>query len=805
MPCSLATGANVARSLSSGGHVPSVWIPDQLLTSVFRRYIISHAYAFQGRRRSNNERNGAQEKSSTVHLRWSPDYSHRHLDMQLKRNRQAPTNGSEIRRVSPQPVPSPVSATSKTAKAKPSGPGKSSHLTERSEAANALPAKSFGQEEKSQGTSTQDEDVASKETGVKTTRPPNILSEVRVTALQGESARCLAESHNLIATVPQDLYFVIRRKTLEYTNNIGNESIGFKQVERIVDSVLASTSIQQPLVVGQLRLIAYDCLWQFFDARTGTLKWDSPYHYVQYSPENHTQLFLDLLDRIASMQSSQRSRDLLKIMMRNVSGVRVVLTRSQLVSKISLHFLHESKSGKGHDREGVEALDLCAALESLPFYPRHAWIKQSSAAFRANCQGLRRIHGEVKFARCMREWLNIVQHLLPSDTEAIDDAWRALALVQDPVHVINQLSQLSDERFWHLVANVWIPIWDSAGVTWHRPNLSQLEDRDNNLETITDANVEDASAVENTIATMTSNAADREPAMELISNTRFTHLAPYFELIHKTRRDSIQSAKCVAAMLELFLKQNRPDDFAFVVYRLHRSPTFSPLIPQQTVQQWINTYSGTHPHAAVRLSKICTSPITQIADLFIDLIRSPGIRNRALDFLVWREISKDRAAWLQESGLNAHARDTKNLRVMRPRMIKLLHALSIAYAREPRFDAQIKFQRIYRLYRHMILRGVQVHPLVGKLLTLTGAIVPTLQGVRVDGRRLQFLVRVQTRITRLPPQQDLWLLGRLNEQARMRHACLWADEVYGPNWRRWVGWQGRDGEDAGEGGEGDGA
>ena len=619
---------------------------------------------------------------------------------------------------------------------------------------------------------------------------PEVLSQRvpsldKFTDLRRAASKVLADSENLLNETSQHAYIQIRKKAQDLIEKLGNATIEFPFLERKVQSILSSTLTPKQVNCHDLRLVAYGSLWQWLQERAMTTHAED-INSRRRNYQKNQQLYRDFLDRISAQEPTHRSCQLLMTMIQNLTFYPDVLKRGHLIGKVTLHILHYVGGFGSHESDTARQFCLFKDLGNLPQDLKHAWIEQCNTYLEQHVRKHPQFWSRERMLNIPRQWLQVVRELAPTRQDLEYGSWKPLALTQDPVHVVDELSLLPYEQFVQLLTEVWIPNWESDNLAYRRPSFLA---RSHDQGEAPSSDLDDDSTFKTKLASLPSPDCDHDPALQPISNPSFLHLAPWVDLVRKTMKEPLKCSNCIGATLDLLLKQDRPQDFAFLASRLHHSPNFAPLIPKPIVERWINTYSTDYPSLSITLSKICSSPRSQIADLLIDLIRTPNINNRALDYIIWREISKDRNCWLQDMQLDP--KKHRHARYMSPQLRKLLHAFAIAYAREGHFEASEKFQRIYRLYRHMKLRRVEIHPTVAKLLTLTGAIVPTLKGKAVSVSRLSFLVRIQRTVADLGIQEDLMLLSSLNKDARKLHAKKWADAVYGANWMKWVGWDGQ--------------
>ncbi|KAL9049615.1 MAG: hypothetical protein Q9162_007131 [Coniocarpon cinnabarinum] len=219
--------------------------------------------------------------------------------------------------------------------------------------------------------------------------------------------------------------------------------------------------------------------------------------------------------------------------------------------------------------------------------------------------------------------------------------------------------------------------------------------------------------------------------------------------------------KRVRLILGILLRQDRALDMAYLVERLHRSQIFQLPVPQAPLYEWLQRYAMLHPKTAVRLSKMCPKQDFTLHHSVIDWMRFPDISSAALDGFVWREVVKNRGArLLRRSSLTYQERSQSRLS---PEFVQKMHVFAILYARETRFNCLGRYNRIWRLYKVLKLHQAAIHPVFAKIMTLTGVILPLLEGRLVSYHRAYFLIELEHRL-----QPDL----ALNVRAQMERLAV---------------------------------
>ena len=460
-------------------------------------------------------------------------------------------------------------------------------------------------------------------------------------------------------------------------------------------------------------------------------------------------LFRYLFDHISARLPTTTSCRLLLDMLEQAPSYRQ-LRPGDWTGNALLHLVRQRNSS---DEKAQHTFDkLLLVMNAFPPTTAHSWLRATIASISKRRHQHASYFGRKIFLHAvikLRELVHLCRHCENAMLISIDSLIRGLVRPED---VDDHLALLPDAEICTILEDQWLP---------HLTRLTQLRETQQ-------------------------THLGRAPAD--VPNACFQHLAPYFELVWRIKDDLGLYKNGIRTILSLLLKQDRPEDMAYLVERIHRSLTFSLPIPQEPLKIWMDQYSLAYPKTAVRLSKLFVNPEFEIRDVLIDLIRSPDVSTGALDFFTWREVCKDRVAYMRSIGLRANEMSWR--RCLSPSFTRILHAFAIAYAREPRLGCYSRFNRIYRLYRHLKLQRAEIHPILPKLMMLTGVILPLIEGRSVNGKRISFAIRVEHVLSpEMPIKQDLMQLGRLSPAARSQRVGNWADAMFGREWRRWVGMQ----------------
>ena len=538
-------------------------------------------------------------------------------------------------------------------------------------------------------------------------------------------------------------------------------SFSLTEWDRTINEVMEEMRFLKRPDKETIRLKMYDTLWKVVVLASNR----------NIAGDSGLELWQGLLQRVTTMQPSTMSINLLADLMTRSERSPSTSLPPSMTSQVVMHHLCYYNG-----QSLPEASPLEESLHKIGAQGRFKLLLQTTKHFQINISVYEYRHGKAQAAHMMKKWFTLTQRLLTNNRPLETETWRLMALTHEPGDMLDDLSELSDESLLHILRDVWIPLW-RHGFTQGRRSPNRPKSHNGSHTQHQDLN-------DRQVALASSESEGLYEKSMLVP--RFQHLAPYFELIEQNKHDEESSQKCVTIILERFLQEQRPEDFAYMAYKLHNLRAFRMGIPPQLLSRWFESYSAEYPKASGQLAKLNAPPDYPRVDLYADLVCSPEIPYRSLDYFAWRELSRDRSAWLRSNDLDPER--CIHQRYMSPELAKIFHLFVVLCAREKRFEPAVKFQRIYRLYRHMKLRDVRIHGAVERLMTITGVVLPLLNGDTVPSKRIDFVSRLRRPgKSRSPQVNHLYQLSLLHPSVRAQQVRSWADETYGLSWSKWVG------------------
>ena len=733
---SMCAALNVGRRASHSS-TPSrldwVWIPDQLLSSAFHRFAVSHHHPLQRRNGSNVP--GPLEARRRL-ARRRVNYLNSRAD-----------TGIESSSLPPPPAPSFTLQWLSELWKDDSEPSWT-YQPPSPQRRDLLPA--WLEHDLHQA---QDKiNAASPDIGVQATKA------------RGEHAECHDDAIRLLERMA-----ALRLKATELNTDVANSVKAARRhirhaCRRMLLSLVSDHTAMVHIDTSSLDNAVHQilCIWNAVsmppNARTGShsklhaysILWAGLQAQRRANQPGRPRLYRYLLDRVAALRPCEASCGLLLNMIRHLDGYKQ-LELHNWVGMITCHILQYSGSSEKCSSTMSEAL--ATALTEVSRPRRLDWVKGTIGSLHIRFVHYVRRLGRPKFdelIQCIKQIADTLQCTTPAVTLGLRLAQRNL---EDPGIPVAKLARLTDAEICRKLKGYW-----SSHLSAPTQEYAMEQKRP-------------------------------PQAPEYSPNPRFRHLAPYFELMWKTRESAHLSNRCVDTVLKILLQQQRAEEFAYVAERVHRSLAFKLTIPQTHIKRWMDTYSATYPKTAIRLSKLLTEPKFNVSDVLIDLMKAPTVTTKALDMFMWREMCKNHLHdWRYVYRRRRRRRHFRLKGHLSPRFAKVMNALAVAYARETRLHSESRFNRIYKLYKYLKLKRARIHPVMGKLFALTGVVLPLLQGHTVRNTRVQFALRVGRVLkAQTPAQGELLRLSRLDAQTRSAHVQTWADEFYGSDWRGWVG------------------